>query len=798
MADYSKEDLYKFALLEYKLGIGLSEAKRLVTRYGIDTEELPENDTTRYLKTLKEIIECENIEEKVQSAIQENTLGKPWEGTPSARNQEGEILNLYAELYNETLYQPKESDKDEQGEIYVDEKGDSHQIDVYNIEDDFNVNIRVEGAYRNFVEPEDFMKYYEEPDIKNHGNCESYIGNDSIAGARNTIGVAVGYKFIRENSLTACGPYDLNSVNESFSIYNEKSEFRTPKEMIDNTRHTHNEMVKDRLVIDENGNVSKYKPDYAIWIEEDTKEERSQEGWQEKRNQDSQWIMTKKLAAQLGIPIVVIDREHFAEREMEKVECLQKLINGEEIDTEKYGKYLEEYSQMSKSELIKEAITKFENNRTGIHFNKKIYERFFTHEQRQNLLQEISASIEQMPKEEAIECLKVLSDSCLKESQQFEMTRDEKINIGQYYNEIYRQTQEKLLGMQEKSQNQDRSELFELMDKISATDYYEGNKQHSIEHIQKVMLFSELLAEGEQLSDEDRRLLLVSAALHDSGRKGQDGNQDHAEPSAKLAGEILSASDEFGKFSPSDIATIQTAIHYHEYGHQKGETEEKGKVNIAQIKALAMKYAKENGLESIDIDRTIAISTLLKDADALDRYRFAERGKLNPKFLRSKTARKPSTIAYAQIINNKVAGQILDEVYQVEEVEDGFKDNVAKLRAYRQMMGTKEPHLDFRHIYEEPFPELELGEEQEDIDVNQEEIIEDDKHDEVEDKKKQPEEPIKDMEREMLQLYFDQEISPEQVKEVQEQLKNDFEQQMQQAEQDKNNNHKVEDESQEI
>ena len=87
--------------------------------------------------------------------------------------------------------------------------------------------------------------------------------------------------------------------------------------------------------------------------------------------------MTKKAAAQLGVPIVVIDREYFAERETDKIDLLKKLITGENIDQEKYKEYYEQYSKLSKSELIEQLITKFENNRIGLQFNEKLNRNIF-------------------------------------------------------------------------------------------------------------------------------------------------------------------------------------------------------------------------------------------------------------------------------------------------------------------------------------------------------------------------------------------------------------------------------------
>ena len=90
-------------------------------------------------------------------------------------------------------------------------------------------------------------------------------------------------------------------------------------------------MVKDRICgVDEEGNLIKSRPDYALWIIEDREEDK-------KREENPRWIRTKKLAAQLNIPIVVIDREKFAEREQNKIEKMKEIVLSGQNDIEKYG-----------------------------------------------------------------------------------------------------------------------------------------------------------------------------------------------------------------------------------------------------------------------------------------------------------------------------------------------------------------------------------------------------------------------------------------------------------------------------
>ena len=417
LKEFSENDLYKFALLEYKFGIDLEEAKRLINRYGTDSDKLPNNTIADYIRLLKSILQDKNIKNVINYAKDNNLLKKPWLGFPNARNAEGKILNMFADLYNETLYMAKPKDKLNMQETYIDTDGTEYSIDVYEIKNDFNLNVRVEGAFRNFKEPDDFNQYYENTNIDNHGNCESYIGNDSICIAcfeKNDF--IVGYNYIYRNSLTSCGSSDLGSENTDFSIYNEKSNFRIPEEMKNNTRCSYNEMIKERLIVNENGDVVKSKPNYIIWIEEDPKSEREMPSWKEKRENKKKWIFTKKAAAQLGVPIVVIDREYFAERETQKIDLMRTLIKGEDIDKEKYKEYLDQYGSLSKAELIEQLILKFENNRTGLQFNEKLNQTYFTQNQLERIINEVCEAIENMPSNEKKECYDSLRNISYKES----------------------------------------------------------------------------------------------------------------------------------------------------------------------------------------------------------------------------------------------------------------------------------------------------------------------------------------------------------------------------------------------
>ena len=67
------------------------------------------------------------------------------------------------------------------------------------------------------------------------------------------------------------------------------------------------------------------------------------------------------------------------------------------------------------------------------------------------------------------------------------------------------------------------SQFSKSFNAISESDFYkeltpELGYQHKIGHIQKVMLFSQIITLNENLDKRQMRVLLASAAFHDAGR----------------------------------------------------------------------------------------------------------------------------------------------------------------------------------------------------------------------------------------------------------------------------------------
>ena len=208
----------------------------------------------------------------------------------------------------------------------------------------------------------------------------------------------------------------------------------------------------------------------------------------------------------------------------------------------------------------------------------------------------------------------------------------------------------------------DGSAFQRILDKISNSDLYKNefftsSFQHNVYHIQRVMFFSQIIAQNEGISERDLKLLLLAAALHDSGKTRDRRDGEHGKNSAEIAGEYLQ--NNINSISKEDIKIIQIAIEYHTI-----REEEKGKVNIIELKKLCQNY----NVSMMNLERIKTISSILKDADALDRTRFDKENSFNIDLLRTNTAQNKLLIDFAKKVNQEFALAILNSNYKYDNL----------------------------------------------------------------------------------------------------------------------------------
>lgn len=678
--DFSKltEDEKKiFAVLELSYGMDIETAKNLVYKYGKDIDQIskeqPQNKTVEEIKVLSTILKLTGKE--AEELYRDNQIKiQNWydiEFSTGAHIEE-QALELYEEMYRDAL---KVQEVQLESVQYQGRK-----VPVTEVVGDFKAFIRVEGAYSMWEEPEDFSTYFDDVDPYGNGNCKSFVANNLLARARPK-GPTFGFNQCKENSFLLMAPWDIasNRANYSFSTssanwdYIKGVQFRTPENMIDATRDNHNEVVTQKWFWNEQEQkLERDKPDFVIYMKTSLNPE-----------EDPQYKMSIKAAAQLGIPMKIIDFEKNIQREQQRVIKYLQVLEGK----------IPNDTKMTDEQLIRRIILDTENNRVAMRFADEEYQsKYFTSETRDSIYDAISQRIveEKDKNPEKYKVLKRCFDETMLLEEQKEHTNTGYATDSEREHGFYVRQRAKAMDTEKIEEfgcrTEIENEIRNKLENVSKLPYYNGNKAHSIEHIERVTLFSGILAEMECIDEKSRTSLLAAAAFHDSGRAGRDGNTEHAEASAIQVKKYLEENPDnpFG-ITRTNIGIIQTAIHYHEHAEK----------NIGHIdEEMVEKLAKGYNVKEKDFQRTKKICELLKDADALDRCRFANRATLNPDFLRSKSARTTGMINFARNVNNEMAKYALINVYGKEKGDIMLGAEVAQLRKARVKRAESEDYVE--------------------------------------------------------------------------------------------------------
>lgn len=666
IASLTEVEKLQLCILEKKYGQSLEECKRLLAVYGKDLDEFELNSDKdikikSYLESIRNVLNTydkQTLEELYNSKelLQENYLFNSI--------IESQIREYFARQHNNTLYKVDESKKIE-AQMPL-----AEGIELYDSGENFIIELTSLGAYSQYNYNANFNDEWNRKLIKSHGFCTTPIANNNLATARIKY-CALGFSSFSENSLLLSAPWDMNSTeaNEKMNTsqylnVNGRTLFCIPQKLIDNIRHTHPENVRERRTL-ENGKTYKKQPDFVVYIPQISLEkymELQAEGKLDDRDErnkllsqyvenDEIWHNSVKAARDFAtitedgvtkaLPIVIVDRTYLAIKEKEKIDRLE-----------------DELRQTGRPDLINRIIVDSENNRTGNTFCAEIKDGLFS----ENLLQEridrieqIIKELEKTDKELANQCKQMLIKTTMEEERKYgmfgiaDLRTKPAYDHNQYLNrwieeynkpENMNEFRNKCLGEQGKQC------VAKIVIEIEQMDEYPESGIHSKKHIQDVVLFSYMIAKNENKLDEENIMLLLQAAkYHDSGRNEKfhngrrvDGKEEHAEYSTKVAQRCLREQG----MEPSKIAMVQVAILYHEHLEK----------NINEFDELQFqKMCLEFGVEEKDFETTRLMCKYLKDADALDRTRFQGNATLQPRYLRTGTAK--GLIGEARKINDR-------------------------------------------------------------------------------------------------------------------------------------------------
>ena len=642
----------KSAYLEKVYGIDLPTAINFVKLYGeslngqsLDDISNEDKHLFEILSNMKKIINTNNTEILKNYLSSVKTIKVSYDLMVVFENR---LKKVYTDAFNKSFTKPKAEDKaitnipdEEKFEIFYAAGKDGKKKT--------RLMITSIGAYTGMTEPDDYYASWNVAKIASHSCCCSYVGEKNL-GTAEVKYCCLGFTDYEQGTLQLSAPYDLcsASVPDQYTVSaTYSSMYLMPDDILDYTRHTHNETVWERRKITAGESLSKKQPSYIVYFVDNFEDRLTDD--EAKR----QWESVKKAAENFAsngipLPIMVIEREKIAINQVENIEAM-----------------LNQYRQTLNSSLINQIINDYESNYAGNRgFHPKISEKYFPQYTKlaDSVVGKIIAIIEELsitnPKE-AITHLIELEKVIIKEKEKYVNTHHgigqslpsfdieqtlEKITLIKYNlkkeksstilmindmaeNDRQYQKNDAPYMSEELAENQLSNEevktiltkkgmaatVAKLENEIDTEKVNLGLKVHGQRHVKNVTLFSGLI--GQQvLANEDLKLVLIAAKYHDVGRT-TEGSQEHAKASAQIAESRLNQI-----CTPKEIAIIKTIIEFHE-------------INRNSTYDYFKDFALKNGISEEELPRVRQMAEVLKDADALDRTRFINNARLKPELL---------------------------------------------------------------------------------------------------------------------------------------------------------------------
>ena len=666
----------KNVIFELKYGFSVEEAQELLNKYSLEIHELL-NDldktnltkeeveakgallTLLQIKRYNEIIDIDVLREEIENAFVN------YKGEEAVYDTFLYLEDSLRKIFNDSMtktvnedlvlidedYVPYESivPVELQRQEYIGKLVKVNRIDP---ECDFYMLISVNDGYRNtrdHSEPTNMRDKWMNPHYnKNHAICTSEVSSRCFGTAPITYADGLRknvYRFKVDDSraITAAAPFDLASKsNNNTTVAMRSSVYLTGKTNIEYTRHTHNETV---LELDEvKGEFFRKRiPDSIICFE--TVNPRAVEA-----------------AIDFGVEINVVDRVATAKYQREKIheaflDFLKFVIGGDR-----------QYKQ-----CINEMISLFASMRAGFRnsdlknimvedkdalFNPAVLNTYFAElfikinelvncgelDRVKEIIETIKAAL--FLEESKISLLSYDGgrQNTLPYDKRYVMREIDKIerkgliktytevdtvqtldNLSKnlagadyYYNKLWsaykgHYAPEEVLG------DVDQEFIRNNIDTIYRSGLYSDFSGHNISHIERVAVFSSIIAKKVGLSEDVKQLAILAAIYHDSGRI-TEGNEKHGDYSAAIFRSMMSNS-----LSKEDVNLVCAAIDLHDEEKEDPET----------ISQMMIRYRVKDRI------KLNAVLSVLKDADALDRVRFIRsKACLDPMYLRFEESKK--------------------------------------------------------------------------------------------------------------------------------------------------------------
>ena len=366
MKELSDIDRIKYAIIQAKYGMDLEKAEILCSVFGQDIDEIEQSEETRIIKELKAILEEDSIDSLRKINLDENEAN--YKGTI---NLLPNLKNAYLRKYKESLYQIK--DEDYIGTQSVKTKEKKIDVKIYNAlgknndRADFNMIVTALGGIYYINHNYDDLKADWNRADKNHTISCSYIGNDMLGVVYD--GYLLAFSDIEENELLIMHNKDAGTIDSSFvRIEDIRQNIFLHTQNLKNSTKNYNELLVERKR-KKDGILVNRTPTFAVFMAEHIDDIND--------NKNERWIETKRLAAELGIPVVVIDGTQCTKLEFEKVQEMVKCLKEER-----------------RMDLIPDIIHKIENNRAAqMGVLKNTRNEIFSNENINKMLEKIMGAI---------------------------------------------------------------------------------------------------------------------------------------------------------------------------------------------------------------------------------------------------------------------------------------------------------------------------------------------------------------------------------------------------------------------
>lgn len=647
------------AYLNKYYSINIEEAKAIVSMYSGSIESLSKiekyNFQTSYILGIMQALNTTSLQ-KLQEIYQDKKVID----FDDYIYMDQAIRQMFSEEMSESVYKITDKIVDEHGNLVesrpkmmsftLEENGVAitKEVPVYEPGFDFKMLIHSTAAYgeMELLNNNYFDSWNKSLRTANHGICCSLIANDNL-GMAAVKDVLLGFDSWDKKAISQSSPYDLHTYNDGYNLQEGHAMvFLTPQDIINTTRHTHNEQTLERVELRPEKKVkgcANIQPSYVI-IASDMP--------------DSLKAKAIKCSKEMNIPIVYLDKEKIITHEQEKIDS-------------KIALWKETSNREEKLDLLEQILISHENNRCGLRMtNPDWVEEYFPTRKIESIIEQSISEFQNKyfltgDIQSYYEDSKQLMDILDREQRKFNLayeatsrTNEIDLSIEEYENRLMqvvdnnlghynRPKLESIIQSIEENKTDENEHKIILntisSDLLEAThdlqELYPGDaKNHNIGHIERVMLLSQAIGpsvlkkENDAIDYEAMNMLMQCAKYHDCGRENDRVDNSHGKRSAEKMVPYL----EKQGYSKDQIHMMQVAVEYHEH-----EDDEQTFDKLCQSYHIP-EEAKE---------RTKLIANCLKDADALDRVRFhKESAKLDKTRLRTEQAKELISTA-TQLVN---------------------------------------------------------------------------------------------------------------------------------------------------